>query len=146
MQSHSIVRPPSANDCRRHLYLFYLFRDKTGTVQTSRFSETDCTALSDRAPGVSTGRPRLPFVPGSRTSYRTVSSYGRAIFVIIMQTRVAIRDRRRCNVVVVAATLILAGLTRARTRSARYRLRARLDALRLLRYRRVNIWVSRSVT
>lgn len=105
----------------RHLYLFYLFHDKLLCVQASRFSETDCPALSNRAPRVSTGigLQQLPFVPGSRTCYRVVS-HGRTVFVIVMQTRVAIRDRRRCNVVVVAVTLIviLAELTRARTRSA----------------------------
>jgi len=72
------------------------------SVQTSRFSETDCPALSNRTRRVSTGigprLQRLPFVPGSRTRYRVVS-HDRTVFVIVMQTRVAICDRRRCNVV-----------------------------------------------
>lgn len=46
MRSHSAPPvhggSPSANGYRRHLYLFYLFHDKTRSVQTPRFPETDC--------------------------------------------------------------------------------------------------------
>lgn len=104
----------------RHLYHYFTIRC---SVQTSRFSETDCPALSKHTHAgyrlaSDLGLQQLPFVPGSRTCYRVVSHS--RVFVIVMQTRVAIRDRR-CNVVVVAVTLIviLAGLTWACTRKER---------------------------